>query len=706
MNDSAEQSTALQPVGRLGLAFAGLGGIGLLAAAGWNIHHDEVLFNTRGAFDLTRKEWLSFVRELAGFGFGALAVAGACAFRLRSRCGVAWLRSFAGLLGSLVVGWGALAFVAGRFVPLHPDLAELGWIGLAAASAAAFAYRYSSLARSARRDDTRQDPPATAPPGDRSASRWKTFAAAMVVAYIATFGVLSVLRHNAFGTDLHDLGLYDQMFWNTLRGRPFHCTLWQITPQPGVTGDYNLKEFGYNFLGEHCMPVLLLFTPIYALWQDPRTLLLVQTLALGLAGLALYGLAARMLASRALGCLFLFAFLMNPLVQQTNIKDFHADAFEPLFFFLAIGALAERRLWLYWLSLALFMGCKEDVSLTVTALGVFLLVRERRWLLGLGTVLFGAIWYIAAVKGVMESLVRDGEPLRQLYRYRHLLPEGEEASVGAILRTVCLKPHRVAQLVLLDPDRASSLLRLFLPVAALPLCAVTTFIFVLPPLASNLLSGWDIQYSLDLHYSIAILGPLYVAAVCGARNWLYPERKKEPLFPKPKRKREGETILSQAEGRSLRRPHAAAVGAFVLLAVALLGYRYGRFPGGDRFDAEDFRTTEHHRGAQGFVEAIEALPADTAISAHSPIGAHLTGRKTIYVFPETQDATWIVIDTRDQPWPFTSREAFEARVRWLLTEGGWGVARPYEDGYLLLEKGADTARNAETLARLNFKPYR
>ena len=41
----------------------------------------------------------------------------------------------------------------------------------------------------------------------------------LILAYVLTFGTLSVLQNDAFATTDHDLGVMDQAAWNTLHGR-------------------------------------------------------------------------------------------------------------------------------------------------------------------------------------------------------------------------------------------------------------------------------------------------------------------------------------------------------------------------------------------------------------------------------------------------------------------------------------------------------
>jgi hypothetical protein len=316
------------------------------------------------------------------------------------------------------------------------------------------------------------------------------------------------------------------------------------------------------------------------------------------------------------------------------------------------------------------------------------------------------------VVDVVMHALRDGEPLRHLYRYGHLVPPGGKEGLAGIVQTLVLNPFHVSYQAL-DAARLVSLLKLLLPVAMLPLAAFSTVLFVAAPLASNLLSNWDIQHTLQLHYSIAILGPLYVAALCGARNWLHPERATAPYFVEAgdtgpaaleKGNQQGARKLrSNSWLRDQRTVRATALVAFVVPAVLLLGREYGRFPGGGRFDREDYERTDHHRRAATY---MARLPSGAAVSAHSAVGAHLTRRERIYVFPEIQDARWILVDTKDHPWPMVSRQAYERRVRALLTDGRWGLERPYEDGFLLLRKGGGTPATTATLSQLDFAPYR
>ncbi len=89
----------------------------------------------------------------------------------------------------------------------------------------------------------------------------------MIVAYIAFFGTVTVLKHQAFQTTAFDLGNVDQAVWNTQQGRPL-----AMTNIEGLT----------NRLGTHVEPILLPISVLYFLWSDPRLLLLLQTVIIAL----------------------------------------------------------------------------------------------------------------------------------------------------------------------------------------------------------------------------------------------------------------------------------------------------------------------------------------------------------------------------------------------------------------------------------------
>ncbi|TMB60347.1 MAG: DUF2079 domain-containing protein [Chloroflexi bacterium] len=92
--------------------------------------------------------------------------------------------------------------------------------------------------------------------------------AALGLTYFILYSVLSVLRHVTYHSFGPDLGIFDQVFWNTTQGRLFESTMSLVQPQP------------HSYLADHFSPIYLLLVPFYALIPRPQTLLVICLLSL------------------------------------------------------------------------------------------------------------------------------------------------------------------------------------------------------------------------------------------------------------------------------------------------------------------------------------------------------------------------------------------------------------------------------------------
>ncbi|MGK2964996.1 MAG: DUF2079 domain-containing protein, partial [Tepidiformaceae bacterium] len=90
----------------------------------------------------------------------------------------------------------------------------------------------------------------------------------------AFYGTWSVLLHLSFHTSGWDLGVFDQVLWNTSQGRVF---------------EYSFRDISYA--GDHWQPVLFLLVPLKWVASGPLPMLVVQALAVGASVVTLYGLA-------------------------------------------------------------------------------------------------------------------------------------------------------------------------------------------------------------------------------------------------------------------------------------------------------------------------------------------------------------------------------------------------------------------------------
>src|SRR4030081_259881 len=81
---------------------------------------------------------------------------------------------------------------------------------------------------------------------------------AMGAVYFSLYAWLSVRRHQTFHSFGPDLGLFDQVFWNTVHGRVLESTMSLGLQQP------------HTFFSDHFSPALLILVPLYAARKDGR----------------------------------------------------------------------------------------------------------------------------------------------------------------------------------------------------------------------------------------------------------------------------------------------------------------------------------------------------------------------------------------------------------------------------------------------------
>ena len=78
--------------------------------------------------------------------------------------------------------------------------------------------------------------------------------------------------------------------------------------------------------------MLVLLSPFYLIWEDPRVLLLIQTIILSFGGIFVYLISKHLLSNKTISLVFAFCFYLNPAVNYTNLFDFHAVTLATTFF--------------------------------------------------------------------------------------------------------------------------------------------------------------------------------------------------------------------------------------------------------------------------------------------------------------------------------------------------------------------------------------
>lgn len=457
--------------------------------------------------------------------------------------------------------------------------------------------------------------------------------------YAVYMCLLTVGRHNLFQTHSFDLGIHDQAMWNILHSGYMRST------QYGVAA--------INYIGDHFSPLFFLLAPIYALYQNARTLLLIQSVALAAAALPIYLLARYKTESILLAMALGASYLLSPAVHGVNTFDFHQIALVTVLLATALFALETEHDILFLVALGLSLTVKEEVALTSAAIGLYIIIAKRRYRLGAAVMAISLIYFALVIKVVMPAL--GGTP--QINRFGGMMTP-EAGGMSGIFRTLVTNPFYVFNFVLLDPAKLTYLLQLLLPVVLTPLLGGLGWIAAAPSFAVPFLSSAETQFSIAYHYSAHLLPFVYFLAILGVQRW------------------------------SARFGSKPAFAAAILVASLAMNYSYG-WVFSKQFDGMPQRTA-HAAAIEQIIQT--AIPRDAAVSAMSDLVPHLSARKDIYLFPIVNDADYILFDTdsRANFWPYEGPKAQSEAIASLLpyvASGAYGIVE-WKDGAVLLQKRA------------------
>lgn len=132
----------------------------------------------------------------------------------------------------------------------------------------------------------------------------------------------------------------------------------------------------YLVIGNHLSPFWIAILPIFALHQEPITLLIIQDFGIALTATAVYLICRDLLKNRRLSFVLAIAFLINPGIGGILAFDFHIEAFLPLFLILAFYFYMKEKRGYFFLSYVLLLSVIEEAPFVGGSLLAALLLYE------------------------------------------------------------------------------------------------------------------------------------------------------------------------------------------------------------------------------------------------------------------------------------------------------------------------------------------
>jgi uncharacterized membrane protein len=322
-------------------------------------------------------------------------------------------------------------------------------------------------------------------PTTATRSRWTLPVVApwvLATALAVVYCVISISRLQRYATRSWDLAIFEQV----VRGYA-----WLEGPIVDVQGP------GANFFGDHFSPALAVLAPLYRLLPFTETLLVAQALLIAGSVLIVTRLGVRHLGDAA-GLGIGLAYGLSWGVQSAVDFDFHEVALAVPLLALAGAAYVDRSFGRSALWAAPLVLVKEDLALTVAAVGVVLLVAGAvRW--GLGLLVGGLLAFVLATVVVIPGRSTP----------RASTASGRRGPDPA----ACCPRWCTSRRPMVSPGTKVETLLLVLAVTAFLALRSPWILVAVPNLVVRFASDRENYWSTDWHYSLTTMTVVFVALV-------------------------------------------------------------------------------------------------------------------------------------------------------------------------------------------------
>ncbi len=336
----------------------------------------------------------------------------------------------------------------------------------------------------------------------------------------------------------------------------------------------DVKGVGFNQLGDHFSPILVMIAPFYRIFPAAQTILMAQTVLIGIS-IAIVTAIARQHLGPANAVAIAIAYGLSFGIQSAVDADFHEVAFAVPFLALAGGAYLRQdwRHVLLWSWPLLLI--KEDMGLTVTAIAaVMFLQGERRR--GILLAAIGLLTMVLAILVVIPYFSPTGE-------WQYFSSFGDSRGLARVLFDA---PLRKTLTVILTFG-ITGMLALLSPWS---LVAIPTF-------AIRFAADKEAYWGTDWHYSLVLMPIVFIALIDAMRK----ERR-----------------------RAWLRDYASKGAAVSLAFVAAMQLQS---PLSAMAQADWWSSSPHDNAAR---EAISMVPAGASVETDLRFMTHLVTKHRVY----------------------------------------------------------------------------
>jgi uncharacterized membrane protein len=448
--------------------------------------------------------------------------------------------------------------------------------------------------------------------------------AAGIFLYTTIFSIFTISRYKALYVFAYDFGIFEQMLWSTINGNFMYQTI---------------NEISFNHFGIHFQPILLALLPIYFMFPQGETLLILQSLFIGLGALPIYLIAKRELKNPSI--VFPVAYLLYSPMHNVNLFDFHPVAFAPFLLGFTWYYMEKNDSKKFLIFSLLSLTIKESIFTIIFIIGLYSAVFKKNLKIGTAVSAAALLWGIISIFYIIPSI--SGVP----YIF---------ASGNAVNDTLASFPFSNFVKLLYEFAKPVGFTSLFYPI---PLIVTGALL-----IRHSMYNVNEIMYH---QYPASIAVFIFISSI-------YFVSRTTPWIAK-KLKYKREKLQSYAV-------------ALVLLSSLLT------FANSSIFDLKEihYKQTEHDRIG---LEIIALIPENASVSSQVHLVPRLTHRKYSFMLGRTPEewkynVDYVMFDTRPETvrelWPFAQDiNSYNLLIQSYIDNENYEVAAN-NDGYVLFRK--------------------
>lgn len=417
------------------------------------------------------------------------------------------------------------------------------------------------------------------------------FPAALVIialisaAMLAFLTVISVCIHKTFNTSCFDLGIFAQMFHSMKQDLSMNTTC--------------ERNFLLSHAEIHSSYILYVLLPFYALFPNVYTLMIAQAL-LVVSGVIPTVLIARKHGFKGLFTVFAcFMYVFNAGIMLPCLFHFHENCFLPPLLMWLIYAVDSRKFLPVYILSVLTCLVKEDATVFVVCIGLFLLADEKgkkRWH---GAVM--AVLAMAYLVIMMKRLAVSGSTEMMMEQRFSNLVFGDNQGLTGVVMNVLRNPSYLFSLIFSEKSLVF-FLQIMLPLLFLPFMTtkIHRYLLMLPFVITNLVIGSGYHYAAEIgfHYTFGTASLLIFVSIVNC---------------------------SELKEETCRKLISVAAASALITSMAIMTGRSLHYYENYVLNKENYQKIE---------ACLASIPQDAIVMSDTKYLPHIAARKEIYMLSE------------------------------------------------------------------------